>query len=93
MVRIGDAAFARDALASQGIANGIAHGLHVLRNRDRPAEHLNTLQTEIESHLKRLTGLIAACVHRDSPSWQRYLDALGALKQRSALRVSAPISL
>ena len=50
-IRIGDAAVARDALASQGIANGISAGLSLFEGLDPERTYCRRTRTEILSHL------------------------------------------
>ena len=76
IIRIGDAAFARDALASQGISNGISSGLRILKLRDRRTGVLDRQLSEIFSHITRVTDLISTCRHRNSNSWWTYRRAL-----------------
>ena len=53
-IRIGDAAVARDALASQGIANGISGGLSLFEGLDAVETYCWRTQAEILSHLSNL---------------------------------------
>src|SRR5207302_4361395 len=50
-IRIGDAAVARDALASQGIANGISGGLSLFEGRDAVETYRWRTRAEVRSHL------------------------------------------
>ena len=76
IIRIGDAAFARDALASQGIANGISNGLRAVKLRDTRTGALDRQLSEIFSHITRVAEFISTCRHRDSDSWWNYRRAL-----------------
>jgi hypothetical protein len=78
-VLIGDAAFARDPLSAQGIANGISDGLKTLDeggtlNRD----------AEISSHIHNLRQMIATCRYEESPYWRRQAAGLDAFERRVA---------
>jgi hypothetical protein len=76
---IGDAAFARDPLSAQGIANGISDGLKALDK----GETLNR-DAEISSHIHNLRQMIAACRFAESPYWRRQVAGLDAFERRVA---------
>ena len=71
-IRIGDAGFARDALASQGIANGISAGLSLFEGRDAGRSYCRQTRIEILSHLTTLRRLIRSCAHSAHPFWENY---------------------
>ena len=73
-IRIGDAAVARDALASQGIANGISAGLSLFEGLDAGKSYCRRTRTEILSHLTTLQQLIRSCAHSAHPFWENYGD-------------------
>jgi len=73
-IRIGDAAVARDALASQGIANGISAGLSLFEGLDAGKSYCRRTRTEILSHLTTLQQLIHSCAHSAHPFWENYGD-------------------
>jgi 2-polyprenyl-6-methoxyphenol hydroxylase-like FAD-dependent oxidoreductase len=75
-VRIGDAAVARDALASQGISNGIAAGLSLFEGLEAGASYCRRTRTEILSHLTTLQQLLRSCAHSAHPFWVNYTDFL-----------------
>jgi hypothetical protein len=75
-IRIGDAAVARDALASQGIANGISGGLSLFEGLDAVETYFRRTRTEILSHLSNLQELIRSCAHSAHPFWESYADFL-----------------
>jgi 2-polyprenyl-6-methoxyphenol hydroxylase-like FAD-dependent oxidoreductase len=75
-IRIGDAAVARDALASQGIANGISGGLSLFEGLDAVETYCWRTRTEILSHLSNLQELIRSCAHSAHPFWESYADFL-----------------
>jgi hypothetical protein len=76
IIRVGDAAFARDALASQGIANGISHGLRVLEQRGDLGRLAQAQHSEMVSHVTRLATLMSTCRHRHCESWLNHRKAL-----------------
>jgi 2-polyprenyl-6-methoxyphenol hydroxylase-like FAD-dependent oxidoreductase len=69
IVRIGDAAVARDALASQGTSIGLSDARLAadadVALHDRRADGL-------ERHLRHLAGMLATCAHRRSGPWLAY---------------------
>jgi hypothetical protein len=73
-VRVGDADFAFDALAAQGIANGMSDALHLAEPapvRSERAAHRRA------SHLRNLTDALRRCRFADEPAWRAYADWLG----------------
>ena len=75
-IRIGDASIARDALASQGIANGISAALSLFEGGDAGRSYCWQTRTEILSHLTTLRRLIRSCAHSAHPFWENYADFL-----------------
>jgi len=77
-VCIGDAAFARDALSSQGLATGVSDAQRVARLI--AAERLTALPEERcvdrRSHVAILQGVISECRFAETPCWQGYLSFL-----------------
>jgi 2-polyprenyl-6-methoxyphenol hydroxylase-like FAD-dependent oxidoreductase len=71
-IRIGDAAVARDALASQGIANGISAGLSLFEGLDAGKSYRRRRRTEIHSHLTTLLELVRSSAHSAHPFWENY---------------------
>jgi len=77
-VQIGDAAFAHDALASQGIANGLSDACHAA------AIYSETDATRVRAriwhahsaHLHSLASAIKDCCWREEPAWSSYLSFL-----------------
>ena len=76
VVRIGDAAFARDALASQGIANGISGALCLFEAADAGNAYIRRTNGEIVSHVATLQRLVADCAYRDHAFWAHYAGFL-----------------
>jgi hypothetical protein len=70
----GDAAIARDALSSQGLAASLSDSLYAVAAIF--SEHLDCLhlrQAEnLTAHLKLLKEQIAQCRYREKPLWQAY---------------------
>lgn len=79
VLRIGDAAIARDALASQGLAVSISDALYAIAaTRDNfGADLLRARQVgQRAAHIKHLVGAIRSCRFRNSAAWRNYLDWL-----------------
>lgn len=89
--RVGDAAFARDALASQGIANGISSGLTVLDRPETAPGRPDGSLTDGGHHLKTLRGLIADCRYGDSEYWRSYSAFISRVGQRISQSGSADL--
>ena len=72
--RIGDAALARDALSSQGLAAGISEALYAAAVVDESGESLLSLRQREQraAHLLSLARSIAACRFRAEEAWQEY---------------------
>jgi 2-polyprenyl-6-methoxyphenol hydroxylase-like FAD-dependent oxidoreductase len=93
--RIGDAAFARDALSSQGISSALSdarYGASVAAAAD--LEQLaQRQQVCLMHHLEQLEELAGACRFASSPVWNDYRVHIGEFRDRvrgDTLRVSAP---
>jgi len=73
-LRIGDAALARDALSSQGLATGASEAMLAAAVRDDDdLELLRARQREQrQAHVAALLRTIDRCVWRASPSWSDY---------------------
>jgi hypothetical protein len=71
-IRIGDSALARDALASQGIANGISAALVLFESRGGKQTYNARLLSERRTHLASLERLIGDCLYRACPFWHDY---------------------
>jgi hypothetical protein len=73
-IAVGDAALARDALSSQGMAAGLSSACYAAAcESDRDATSFREHQrAERASHLRSLLQLISTCRHGDSAEWQRY---------------------
>jgi hypothetical protein len=76
-IRIGDAALARDALASQGLANGISASLALFEGPGTDDAYFQRVNTEIHHHLSTLQRLIGSCAYREHPYWADYTKFLG----------------
>jgi hypothetical protein len=83
-IRIGDAAVARDALAAQGIANGISAGLSLFESPDGERSYPGRTKTEFLSHLSTLQELARNCAYREHPFWEGYADFLGHARRGHA---------
>jgi hypothetical protein len=71
VLRVGDAELARDALASQGLANGVSDALHLAAGESGPAWAERRLEQR-ERHLSALLSSLGDCRFRALPAWSRY---------------------
>ena len=71
-IRIGDSALARDALASQGIANGISAALTLFESAGFQEGYSARVNAERLAHLSSLERLIGDCMHREHSFWRDY---------------------
>lgn len=74
---VGDALFARDALASQGLAIGFSDALRVvstLASGEHPEPDI--LRTQVALHCRRVDALIAESTFASSPAWRKYREFL-----------------
>jgi flavin-dependent dehydrogenase len=78
VVRIGDAALARDALSSQGLATGLSEALYAAAARSsRDVALLFQRQEEQRgAHLRTLASSIALCRFCRDPTWHEYAEWL-----------------
>lgn len=75
---LGDAAYARDTLASQGLSAGISDAWYFLaaqREGQRPLWEAHR-RAQFQQHLARLLEQIERCRFAHSAFWQRYRSAL-----------------
>jgi hypothetical protein len=75
-IAVGDAALARDALSSQGLASGLSsarYGVASESENDRALLRQHQW-AERSRHLQSLSQLIAACRYADSAEWRQYRD-------------------
>jgi hypothetical protein len=70
-IRIGDAALARDALASQGLATGFSDALRVLRGQTAD-ERASWLADQRREHLGAIAHAIDDAHHRETEFWSEY---------------------
>jgi flavin-dependent dehydrogenase len=70
VARLGDAEFARDALAGQGMATGISAALRTILDWE-PPDCLKAIDDRIR-HLQTLQKLVSQCQYVESPFWQSY---------------------
>lgn len=70
-IRIGDAALARDALASQGLATGFSDALRVLRGQTTD-ERASWLADQRRDHLGAIAHAIDDAHHRQTEFWSGY---------------------
>ncbi|MGH6908552.1 MAG: hypothetical protein ACREE0_15120 [Phenylobacterium sp.] len=79
---VGDAAFARDALAAQGTANGVSDALASLEDVAAARERI---VEDRRAHAANLRDMIARGRFRDAPDWRTYDAFLCGLKERAEL--------
>ncbi len=77
---VGDAAIARDALSSQGLAAAMSdahHAVTAMRTGDDTVLHRRHA-TNLRAHLDYLQELLVRCRFRERPLWQTYLQFLAS---------------
>jgi hypothetical protein len=91
-VRVGDAAFARDALASQGLAIGLSDALKALiPNNDGGApSHRLDERAAVALHCRRIAEQIAGSRFSAAPHWAEYSEFLARLPQLMAASPVGP---
>jgi len=81
-VSIGDASFARDALASQGLAIGLSDALRaVIRPNRNPSSRLEQNKA-ISLHCHRIAAQIKSSTFNAARSWSEYSEFLSNLARR-----------
>jgi hypothetical protein len=83
---IGDAAVARDPIASQGIATSLSDALYALtaiRNRVGPIRVMSHQSQQLAAHLENLLHFIGICWSRASVPWRTYSEWLARTNMRS----------
>jgi hypothetical protein len=92
-VAVGDAAFARDALASQGLALGFSDALKVVGQPDRRARPTlrKDRQSAISRHCARVVEQIRSSAFRASEPWIEYAQFLSdvTIPSEAALATTA----
>ena len=75
-LRIGDAALARDALSSQGIATGASEALLACAasGEDDRALIVARQREQRQAHLRALLGVLESGLYSDAPVWREYID-------------------
>jgi 2-polyprenyl-6-methoxyphenol hydroxylase-like FAD-dependent oxidoreductase len=75
---LGDAAYARDALCSQGLAVGISDALYAVAavRGGQYALWNGHRQAQFLSHLLHLEQVIKKCRHRHTSFWSRYAESI-----------------
>lgn len=81
-LRIGDAAFARDTLSSQGLASALADAAYGAAVRtDFDARQLAARQAAgLAQHLDTIAELVGACRYLQQGCWRDYLDDIHQLR-------------
>ena len=81
-LRLGDAAFARDALASQGLAVGLSDACQSVRAERQASDGQERTADGARRHVRSLVGVLDSCRHRDEPAWRAYAGWIRALDAR-----------
>ena len=76
---IGDAAFARDALASQGLATGFSDALKAVAQPEQSLRLRIERQKAIALHAARVAGQIESSAFRSSKPWIEYAQFLSEM--------------
>jgi hypothetical protein len=71
-VALGDAALARDALASQGGSIGLSDARLAAEPATSRKDITQRATEGRKRHLQFLTGVLDSCWHRDAPAWSEY---------------------
>ncbi|MHB8268214.1 geranylgeranyl reductase family protein [Bradyrhizobium sp.] len=79
-LRIGDAALARDALSSQGIATGASEALQAcaIDGEEDLASIIARQREQRQAHLRSLLGVLENGRFSDTPAWREYIDFVGS---------------
>ena len=81
LVRLGDAALARDALASQGLSLGLSDARLAARPDWTAADATARTADAARRHVRSLAGILATCRHRREPVWRTYAEWLSSLPE------------
>jgi 2-polyprenyl-6-methoxyphenol hydroxylase-like FAD-dependent oxidoreductase len=75
-LRIGDAALARDALSSQGLATGASEALQAcaMGGEDDRVLIVARQREQQQSHLRSLSAVLESGRFSDAPTWREYID-------------------
>jgi 2-polyprenyl-6-methoxyphenol hydroxylase-like FAD-dependent oxidoreductase len=89
-IAIGDAAFARDALASQGLAIGFSDALKAVAQPEQRYRHRIERQKAIAQHAARVAEQIESSAFRSSKPWIEYAQFLSEIARPATLSRFAP---
>lgn len=78
IVLIGDAAFARDALASQGLMNGLTQAIHAARSPETALRRDRAAWAAWQAHLNEIGTTIREGKLSTAGTWAGYLDFIAA---------------
>jgi 2-polyprenyl-6-methoxyphenol hydroxylase-like FAD-dependent oxidoreductase len=93
VLRVGDAALARDALAAQGIASGVSDAFQLAAGEAVPGPGWAARQHEQrEKHLTALLAVVERCRFRELPTWSRYADFLAEHALASRPGADGPVA-
>jgi hypothetical protein len=92
-LRIGDAALARDALSSQGIATGASEALQAcaMDGEDDLASIVARQREQRQAHLRSLLGVLENGRFSDTPAWREYIDFVGSLLEPDNVEWTAAV--
>jgi 2-polyprenyl-6-methoxyphenol hydroxylase-like FAD-dependent oxidoreductase len=76
-VAVGDAALARDALASQGVSIGLSDACLIADPATTRHDMACRRDEAIGRHFRHLAEMGATCRYADAPSWSEYLTWIG----------------
>ncbi|HEV3113175.1 MAG TPA: hypothetical protein VGY99_22050 [Candidatus Binataceae bacterium] len=79
LLRVGDAACARDALGSQGLGTSLSEALYAVaafRSASGPDLLRMRQQEQRDAHIRALTACIDTCAWAAAPVWRRYREWL-----------------
>jgi 2-polyprenyl-6-methoxyphenol hydroxylase-like FAD-dependent oxidoreductase len=87
---IGDAAFARDALASQGLAVGFSDALKTVAQPEQRSRHRIERQKAIALHAARVAEQIESSAFKSSKPWIEYAQFLSEMVRSATSSTFAP---
>jgi hypothetical protein len=76
-VAVGDAALARDALASQGVSIGLSDACLIADPATTPQDMAHRRDDAVSRHFRHLAEMTATCRYADAPTWSEYFAWIG----------------
>jgi hypothetical protein len=86
-VAVGDAALARDALASQGVSIGLSDACLIADPATTMQDMAHRRDEAVSRHFRHLAEMAATCRYADAPSWSEYFAWIGRANRE---RLSEP---